>query len=77
MTEPLLMSCETRSQIGRVLTPALREDLVAADNASLDLVEENLAAKLGWFAGFVPNDELGVGLEEAQEFLRGWNTDRA
>jgi hypothetical protein len=52
-----------------MLATHLLQDLVAAYDASIHFVYENLAAKLPRFAHLLAGDDLGMLLEEAQDLL--------
>jgi hypothetical protein len=52
-----------------MLSTHLLQDLLAAYDASIHFVYENLASKLPRFAHLLAGDDLSMLLEEAQEFL--------
>ena len=62
------MGCEAVRQVGMFQADVV-EELVAADDAALDLVQQQLAPELGRLAGFVAADDLGVRLEQAEHLL--------
>src|SRR5947199_9765120 len=56
-------------EVRLVLTAALLQDRIAADDPPLDLVEPDLAAELHRLAGLEPRDDLGVRLEQREQLV--------
>ena len=68
MAKERLVVCQSHVPLSPIRFP-VREDLIARHNPPFDLIEDHEPAKLHEGASFLPRDDAGMRLVQAEDFL--------